>query len=877
MEAARWARVTDLYHAAIARPPTERASFLGNECDGDENLRRQVEAMVRSHELSGDFIELPAFAVAPELLVNEPAGDLIGQSIGCYQVESLLGAGGMGEVYLARDERLARKVALKLLPEHLTADETQLSRLKTEARTASALNHPNILTVYEIGADGNRHFIATEFIEGVTLRTLLSRERMNLHDVLEVAIQVASALAAAHKAGVIHRDIKPGNIMVRHDGYVKVLDFGIAKLAQSESMARLPNDPQLLATQTNFGSTMGTLGYMSPEQVRGEAVDQRTDIWSFGVVLYEMVAGVRPFSGTTPAEIIQSIQQVTPAPAVGSADSVSKELQQIIYKALEKNRERRFAHIDDMLESLKKLRRKLELPRESSGNTWLTNARRAPAVVALILVAVSIAVFTFIHSRALRSATSVPKSIAVLPLDDRGASESDRYFADGIQHELISQLSRIEDFKVISQGSTQHYQHGKRNLVEIAKQLGVTYLLEGSVERTGNGIRLETHLTNAPAETQLWTATYNRPLTDIFAVESEITTNVAGTLKIRVSGDDAHAFASTPTQSSEAHELYLRGHYLAAKRHEQDMKKAIDFYEQAIEKDPTYALAYAGLAEAYVLLSSWGNETPLQQCYAIAKANAQKSLAIDATLPEAHVGLALAVAHQTRDFTRAREELERAIELAPNSASAHYYLGYLVDAAEGDFDHAIPEMKRAVALDPLSPIVNANFGFCYLLARRYPEGLAQLEKTVKSDPTAFFAYDGLGWALELTGRLDEAIETWKKGYSIGHHHHSLAALAYGYAMKGDREQALKVVAQLRDLEQHGTGVWPLGHAYIELALGNRQEAIAWLERGAAENDSTILNYIKTLPPLDPLRGDRRFERLVNEIVPPKGGGRLGAH
>src|SRR5439155_22887381 len=558
MEAARWARITNIYHAAIARPPVERASFLGDQCDGDESLRKQVETMVRSHELSGDFIELPAFAVAPELLVNEPAGALIGQSIGCYQVESLLGAGGMGEVYLARDERLARKVALKVLPEHLTADEIQLSRFKTEARAASALNHPNILTVYEIGADGNRHFIATEFIEGLTLHTLLARERMNLHDVLEVAIQVASALAAAHKAGVIHRDIKPGNIMVRQDAYVKVLDFGIAKLAQAEPAASLPNEQRLLATQTNFGSTMGTLRYMSPEQTRGEAVDERSDIWSFGVVLYEMVAGVTPFSGKTPEEIIQSIQQVTPALAVGPADSVSAELQEIISKALEKNRERRFAHIDEMLESLKQLRRKLELPRESSGENWLTNARRAAAMAAVILVAVSIAVFTLIHSRALRSATSAPKSIAVLPLDDGGASESDRYFADGIQNELISQLSRIEDFKVISQGSTQRYQRSKRNLVEIAKQLGVTYLIEGSVERIGKEIHLETHLSNAPARAQLWAATYTRPVTDIFALEKEITTKVAGTLEIKVSDDDANAFASTPTQSNEAHELYLR-------------------------------------------------------------------------------------------------------------------------------------------------------------------------------------------------------------------------------------------------------------------------------------------------------------------------------
>src|SRR5439155_24572078 len=295
------------YHEAIARSPVERASFLGEECDGDESLRKQVETMVRSHELSGDFIELPAFAVAPELLVNEPAGALIGQSIGCYQVESLLGAGGMGEVYLARDERLARKVALKLLPEHLTADEIQLSRFKTEARAASALNHPNILTVYEIGADGNRQFIATEFIEGMTLRASLAGGRMNLHTALEIAVQVASALAAAHETGVVHRDIKPENIMLRPDGYAKVLDFGIAKLTEQRLESDLGDPGTTALLQTRPGLVLGTAHYMSPEQARGQKVDARSDIWSLGVVIYEMIRGIPPFSGESPSDCMASI------------------------------------------------------------------------------------------------------------------------------------------------------------------------------------------------------------------------------------------------------------------------------------------------------------------------------------------------------------------------------------------------------------------------------------------------------------------------------------------------------------------------------------------------------------------------------------------
>src|SRR5437773_2095826 len=322
MEPGRWARITDIYHATIARPPEERVSFVGQECHGDESLRKQVEAMVKSHERSGDFIELPAFAVAPELLIDEPTGDLIGQSIGHYRIESLIGVGGMGEVYLARDDRLRRKVALKLVPEHLTADETQLRRFKTEARAASALNHPNILTVYEIGAEGNRQFIATEFIEGKTLRASLACGRMNLHDALEIAVQVASALAAAHETGVVHRDIKPENIMLRPDGYAKVLDFGIAKLTEQQPASDDHNVGTTTVLQTRPGSVLGTAHYMSPEQARGQTVDARSDIWSLGAVLYEMVGGNKPFPGETPSDCVASILKTEPPPLSGGLPDV---------------------------------------------------------------------------------------------------------------------------------------------------------------------------------------------------------------------------------------------------------------------------------------------------------------------------------------------------------------------------------------------------------------------------------------------------------------------------------------------------------------------------------------------------------------------------
>src|SRR5216110_3099516 len=360
MEPGRWARITEIYHATIARPPEERASFLGDECHGDESLRKQVDAMVKSHERSGNFIESPAFAVAPELLIDKPTGDLIGQLIGHYRIESLLGIGGMGEVYLARDERLGRKVALKLLPEHLTEDETQLRRFKTEARNASALNHPNILTVHEIGVEGKRYFIATEFIEGITLRPLLRRGRMNLHDALEIAVQVASALAAAHETGVVHRDIKPENIMLRPDGYAKVLDFGIAKLTEQRPTADLHGVGTTAVLQTRPGLVLGTGRYMSPEQTRGQKVDARSDIWSLGVVLYEMVGGSPPFRGETPSDCIASILTTEPPPLSDVLPDVPVKLESILQKALRKKSDERYQTIKEMLADLRILKGELE-------------------------------------------------------------------------------------------------------------------------------------------------------------------------------------------------------------------------------------------------------------------------------------------------------------------------------------------------------------------------------------------------------------------------------------------------------------------------------------------------------------------------------------
>src|SRR5213596_948376 len=360
MKAERWKQVNDLFQSALERAPEERAAFLDEACQDDDGLRREVGSLVTSYERSENFIELPAFEVAPELVTNDKTGALVGKLIGHYRIESLIGVGGMGEVYLARDERLGRKAALKLLPDSLTTDETQLSRFKTEARSASALNHPNILTVYEIGAEGNRQFITTEFIEGMTLRASLASGRMNLHDALEIAVQVASALAAAHETGVVHRDIKPENIMLRPDGYAKVLDFGIAKLTEQRPASDHYEVGTTAVLQTRPGLVLGTGRYMSPEQTRGQKVDARSDIWSLGVVLYEVVGGIPPFPGKTSSDCIASILKTEPPPLSGVLPDVPVKLESILQKALRKKSDERYQTIKEMLADLRILKGKLE-------------------------------------------------------------------------------------------------------------------------------------------------------------------------------------------------------------------------------------------------------------------------------------------------------------------------------------------------------------------------------------------------------------------------------------------------------------------------------------------------------------------------------------
>lgn len=873
MNPERWQQVNDLFHSAIERAPELRAAFLDQACRGDEKLCREVKSLLSSHERTKNFIELPAFEVAPELLVNDNAGALVGELIGHYRIERLIGAGGMGEVYLARDERLQRKVALKLLPQQLTADETQVSRFETEARSASALNHPNILTVYEIGAEGNRQFIAMEFIEGVTVRESLASGRIDLSTALEISVQVASALAAAHEAGVVHRDIKPENIMVRPDGYAKVLDFGIAKLTEQATSDR-DQFETMAAARTRTGLVLGTGRYMSPEQARGQKVDARSDIWSLGVVLYEMVGGIPPFLGETPSDCIASILTKEPPPLSRVVPDVPQKLEAVLLKALRKNKDERYQTIREMLTDLRSLQEELKATGSSPAGSIVRKLKRHKRSASLILMAAILAAAAFAYSvffpppsHSEKGNLPKEKSIAVLPFENLSEDQSNAYFAEGIQDEILTRLSKIADLKVISRTSTQRYRNTSQKLSEIANQLGVTNLLEGSVQKTNDQVRVNVQLIKAANDSHLWAETFDRRLTDIFSVETEIAKTIAETLQAKLTGSEEHAISVEPTADAAAYQSYLKARYFWGRRSGDNVPKAIDYFKEAIAQDPNYALAYAGLSEALIALPGYA-PAKTQDVTPKAKEAALKSLQIDDTLAQAHNALGQILLFDL-DFGGAVKEFQRAIALDPNYATAHQWYAVGSLQALGKLDEAIAEGARAVELDPLSPIINMDQANNYIIAGRYDEAINQIRKALELDPQFGAAHYNLGLALELKGDVPGAIAEFKRASQLNNNDPlSLAYLGNLYGKTGNTTEAGKILAELEQLT-NTKFVSAYAFAIVQLGLGNKAEAVRLLEKCYAERSQDII-YIRVDPLLDPLRSDPGFQNLVARVFSGKG-------
>src|SRR5438270_3059994 len=859
MTPARLQTIEEIFHAALHQEPDQLCAFLDTACEDDEVLRRKVEALVASHQRAGGFIETSAVAVATRIIENGQADLLVGQTIGHYKISKRIGAGGMGEVYLATDITAGRKAALKFLPERFTGDAERLKRFQQEAHAVVGLNHPNILTVYEIGEDHSVHYIASELIEGETLRQRLIRGPIQLSEAVDIAIQVANALAAAHQAGIVHRDIKPEKIMLRPDGYVKVLDFGIAKLAEQQVPLTTPRDEALSLVETNLGSIMGTVRYMSPEQACPDAVgiDKTTDIWSLGVVLYEMVTGHAPITCDTPKEVMSSILEKEPQPLTSYNKQTPAELKQIISKALRKDRTGRYQSAGEMLQELKNFRRKLESKAElerSTAPSWL-RWTRSPTTVALLLLASVLALaLPFYWHRNLTTSLPPDKSIAVLPFVDLSQTKDQEYFCDGMSEEILEALAKIDGLRVVARTSSFSFKGKSMNAREVGEKLNVANVLEGSLRREGNRVRVTAELINTRTGFHLWTETYDRQLEDVFALQDEITRSIVDALKIKL----AVSLPAHEQRNSEVYDLYLQGLYFSNKSSEEDLRRALSFFQRAVEKDPTFGRAWTGIAKVWYFLADVYVK-PLD-AYPASKEAALKAIALDEKDAEAQCYLSEAKRVLDWDLAGADAELNRALELDSNSAPAHFFSA-LLPLFRGELKEGLRLVLEAEKLDPVSPIISYVATAAYLANDQIDEAISEGQRTLQLDPNYFYLDSDLAAAYREKGNFAEAIALYTKAQEAIHLPSS--GLAITYARMGRETEAQNILAQLLQAREKRYVSAPL-IAAVYVAFGEKEEAFRWLEQAFSEH-SGILQWIAFLPEFRALHSDARFPHLLRRI------------
>ena len=852
MTPARFQTIEEIYRAALDQEPDKVARFLETTCEGDELLRRKVEALLASRQRVGSFIETPAVDVATRIIENQQADSLVGRTFGHYKIFKRIGTGGMGEVYLATDITAGRKAALKLLPLRFTGDAERLKRFQQEAHAVVALNHPNILTIYEIGEDHSTHYIASELIEGETLRQRLMRGGMEVGEAVDVAIQVASALAAAHEAGIVHRDIKPENIMLRPDGYVKVLDFGIAKLAEQEVPPTTPRDEALSLVETNLGSIMGTVRYMSPEQACGAQVDKSTDIWSLGVVLYEMVTGHAPFAGDTPKEVMSAILEREPPPLTKYIAHAPAELQQIISKTLRKDREERYHSAHELLQALKDLRRKLEAEVErAAAPLWLRWVRSPAALVLVLLTGALALALPFYWHRNLTTSSPPEKSIAVLPFLDLSETKDQEYFCDGISEEILEALAKVDGLRVVARTSSFSFKGKSVNAREVGEKLDVANVLEGSLRREGNRVRVTAELINTRTGFHLWTETYDRQLEDVFALQDEITRSIVDALKIKL----AVSLPAHEQRNIEVYDLYLQGLYFSNKSSEEDLRRALSFFQRAVEKDPTFSRAWTGIAKVWYFLADVYVK-PLD-AYSASKEAALKAIALDEKDAEAHCYLGEAKRVLDWDLAGADAELKRALELDPGSAPAHFFSA-LLPLFRGELKDGLRLILEAEKLDPVSPITSYVATAAYLANDRVDEAVVEGQRTLQLDPNYFYLDSTLAAAYREKGNFPEAIALYTKAQEATRLPSS--GLAITYVRMHEETEARNILAQLVKAREKRYVSAPL-IAAVSTALGDKEEAFHWLER-AYDEHSGVLQWIAFVPEFRALHSDARFPDLL---------------
>jgi serine/threonine protein kinase/tetratricopeptide (TPR) repeat protein len=847
--------------------------------------------------------------------ISESSGDTP-HVIAHYRILKKLGKGGMGEVFLGEDTKQhGRKVALKVLPPELTKDESRVRRFKQEARAILALNHPNILTIFEIGETDSTFYIATEFIEGETLRQYLWRDPIKVDEALGIAIQVAMALEAAHAAGIVHRDVKPENIMLRHDRFVrdrfvKVLDFGLAKLTERESPTTDPEAVTMPISHTNPGAVLGTTGYMSPEQAQGEPIDPRSDIFSLGVVVYEMVAGHPPFAGPTDSHVRVSIIDHDPAPLTSQSPEAPRHLERIVSKALAKDKAKRYQTVTDLKLDLEQLREELHfadpelrsktqansdtdvtefVPTQASRQVVTTTqaidttplapttekigslGRRKTAAIALLaLIPATLIVAIYLYSSSSRSIDSV----AVLPFANDSNDPNAEYLSDGIAESITRSLSQLPNLKVMSRNAVFRFKGKNMDPQEVGRNLKVGAVLAGRLVKQGDRLIIKTELIDVSDGTQLWGAEYDNNLSDIFSVQEEISRKISEKLRVRLTGEDEEKLAKRYTKDAEAYGLYLKGRYFWNKRDEAGLRNGIKYFREAEEKDPTYALAYSGLADSYALLSDIGVVKPSDEMPK-AKAAAQKAVDIDPTLAEAYTSRAFVKLAYDWDWLGAEADFKKALELNPKYPTAHqWYASYLMQM--GKFDPAKKEIEQAHQLDPLSPIINSNLGHYAYYEHRYDYAIENCNKTLEMVPDFWVAHHYRGLANTMKGMYEPAIAEFRdligspgegplKQGTVEKDPEVAASLAFAYASAGKRKEAEAILERFKTLQQQRY-VSPLYFAIAYSGLNDQDQAMEYLNK-AYESRHPGLVLIRIDPLFDRLRSDDRFKQLVRRFEP----------
>ncbi|MGI8734191.1 MAG: protein kinase domain-containing protein [Pyrinomonadaceae bacterium] len=841
--------------------------------------------------------------------MNEPISP--NTTIAHYSMVAKIGEGGMGEVYQALDTRLDRKVAIKFLNEEFSRNEDKLSRFIQEAKAASALNHPNILTVYEIGEVDGKHYISTELIDGQTVRQQLSqREPLPLNTILKIGVQVAEALSAAHHAGIIHRDIKPENIMIRKDGYAKVLDFGLAKLSEPAAGMSSGEDVTRALVKTIPGMVMGTVSYMSPEQARGKETDARTDIWSLGVVLYEMLARRVPFTGETINHTIVAILEREP-PALGN---VPPELQRIVRKAITKDVDMRYQSARDLLIDLKSLRRDLDIQGElersvipnsepassfpesatrmftsdtfeatrsghaqstqsvltsTSSLEYAVNQARShkvgTALVGILLVGVisAVAYFRFFPRG---GNTGQVTSIAILPFQNKSDDPNTDYLSDGLAESLIFRLSQLPGLKVSSTSSVFRYKGKETDAVKVGTELGVNAVMSGRMVQRGDNLTISVELVDVRNNTTLWGEQFERKMSDLLATQREIATAITEKLQLKLSGADAKGLNKQYTQSNEAYQLYLKGRYYYNKRSKDGLERAIASFRQAIELDRNFALAHVGISDSYFVMPSYAYLSPKEATPQSLNA-ARRALQIDADLAEAHSSYASGLTVE-RNWAEAEHEFRRALELNPNVAEIHYRYGLEYLAPLGRLDESIVEIRRALDLEPLSIPMSANLAGVHLYARKNDLALEYARKAAALDPNHPTAKFWLGWAYNANGMYSEAISLCEQALSTDQNNQDLLQiLGYAYAKVGRRSEVENVIKRFEQIARTQYVVaYRVGNLYA--MLGDKDRAFAEIEKSLAASDWDI-NRIKVDPFMDSLRDDPRFKEILKRLNLPE--------